>query len=112
MNCWSSPANNCPSVDDNNFSAAVSILGDDNCFNVNSQTNPDAVRFRSVYNDVTAYIIPDSSASLPTQGVLISSIGEVLDTQRKVEVIKSNPFVPLPFDYVLYSKSEDVPLSN
>lgn len=96
----------------NNFDEATSALGYSNCFTANSKTDPQAIRIRSLYNDALAYVVPSGGATIPSQGVLITSIGKVLDSERKVEVLLSSPAVPLPFDYVIYSKTEELPLSN
>ncbi len=96
----------------NNFDEANSALGYANCFTVNSSTSPQAIRIRSIYNDALAYVVPNGGSTIPSQGVLVTSIGKVEDSERKVEVLLSSPAVPLPFDYVLYSTMEDQPLSN
>lgn len=96
----------------NGFDDANSALGYANCFTIDSKSDPEALRLRSLYNEVNAYIVPDGSATIPSQGVLISSVGIVQDSERKVDVLLSSPAVPLPFDYVLYSKDTDNPLSN
>lgn len=96
----------------NNFDDAASAFGYDNCFTVNSGTSPVSLRLKSVYTDVVGYVIPSGSTTLPAQGVLIESVGTVMDSQRKVEVLVSKPFLPVVFDYVLYQKSSDTPLSN
>ncbi len=96
----------------NGFSPAVSANGYQNCMILNTGTNPQALRVRSIYNDVEVTVIPDSSATLPTQGILIESVGRVQDSVKTVSVIKSENMVPLDFDYILYQKSESEPLSN
>lgn len=96
----------------NNFDDATSSLGYDNCFTVSSGTSPLALRLKSVYSDVVGFVVPSGSSSLPTQGILIDSVGTVMDSQREVEVLLSKPYLPIVFDYVLYQKSTDTPLSN
>lgn len=96
----------------NNFSDAASGLGYDNCFVVDSSSNPIALRLKAIYNQVTAFVIPSGTTTLPTQGILIESVGTVVDSQRKVEVLLSDPYLPGVFDYVLYQKATDSPLSN
>ncbi len=96
----------------NGFDEANSALGYSNCLTVNSMTNPQALRIRSLYNEALAYVVPSGGSTIPSQGVLISSIGKVMDSERKVEVLLGSPAVPMPFDYVLYSKTEELPLSN
>lgn len=97
---------------DNGFSDATSQSGFDNCFSVDSSTSPKALRVKSIYNGVTAYIIPEGGANLPSQGILISSTGTVEEAERTVEVLMSTPYMPAPFDYVIYHYSSDYPLSN
>lgn len=96
----------------NNFADATSSLGYDNCFTVDSSSNPIALRLKAVYNEVTAFVVPSGTTTLPTQGILIESVGTVMDSQRKVEVLLSDPYLPAAFDYVLYQKAIDSPLSN
>lgn len=96
----------------NGFDEAVAGFGYAHCALVSGVSNMVSVRMRSIYNDVNAFVVPENGVDLPSQGILVSSIGTVLDTQRKSEVVISNPFVPLPFDYALYSKSESASLSN
>jgi hypothetical protein len=96
----------------NGFDEAVAGYGYAHCAEVTGVSDMISVRIRSIYNDVNAYVIPEIGIDLPSQGILISSTGTVIDSQRKVEVVVSNPFVPIPFDYALYSKSGSVPLSN
>ncbi len=97
---------------DNGFTDATSSLGYTHCATINSSTDPDVLRIRALYNGVRAYVIPSGGATLPSQGILITSLGTVLDSEKTVEVLMSNPYLPTPFDYVLYQKSEDNPLSN
>lgn len=100
------------STEPNGFSSTVSANGFDNCFTVNSQTNPRLMRLRSIYQDVDISVIPASGTIIPSQGILIESTGTVLTSTKKISVIKGNNIVPLPFDYVLYSTSENQNLSN
>lgn len=96
----------------NDFSEATSGSGYGHCALVNGVTDMVSVRVRSIYNDVNANVVSEAGVDLPSQGILISSIGTVVDTERKVEVVLSNPYLPLPFDYMIYSKSTSSPLSN
>jgi hypothetical protein len=96
----------------NGFDSASPMGGYENCFPVDSNDTPVALRLRSVYNDVDAFVVPESSEEIPSQGIIIEAEGTFLDTVKKVEVLKGEPFLPLPFDYALYSKSASEPLSN
>lgn len=96
----------------NNFSVATAGYGYDNCAQITGTTNMVALRVRSIYNNIDAYVLPASGVNLPSQGISISSIGTVNETERQVNVILSGPYLPIQFDYVLYSKSFDLPLSN
>lgn len=96
----------------NGFDEATAGFGYNNCGVVSSLTDPVALRIKSVYNDMRAFVVPSSGENMPNQGILIESTGTVLDSSRKVEVVLSNPYLPIPFDYVLYSKSATSPLSN
>lgn len=96
----------------NGFTEATAGNGYAHCALVNGTTDMISVRVRSIYNSVDAFVVPEPGVDLPSQGILISSLGTVLDTERQVEVVLSNPYLPLSFDYVLFSKSTENPLSN
>lgn len=97
---------------DNGFDDAVPAHGFGNCFTIGGRSSPQALRLRSLYNDVTAYVVPHMNTVIPSQGVLIVSEGKVSEATRKVTVIKRDPVVPIEFDYILYSKTELEPLTN
>ncbi len=88
------------------------LLEDFGCHTIPGKTNPVAVRIRSLYDDLNAYILPSSSATIPSQGILITSTGKVNDVVKKVTVLKTYNALPTEFDFVLYSKSAEEPLSN
>ncbi|MBT6401319.1 hypothetical protein HN803_00225 [candidate division WWE3 bacterium] len=96
----------------NGFTEAISGYGYSHCALVNGTTDMLSVRVRSIYNSIDAYVVPSTGIDLPSQGIIISSLGVVSDTERQVEVLVSNPYLPLSFDYVLFSKATDNPLSN
>ncbi|HXK53038.1 MAG TPA: hypothetical protein PLF29_03555, partial [bacterium] len=96
----------------NGFDSASSQLGYDSCFDVNSGSDPLSLRIRIFGSDATIAIIPSSSTDLPAQGVLIESVGEVAGTYKKVAVIRKDAFMGPEFSYVLFSTSENSPLSN
>lgn len=104
--------NSIGSLRPNGFTQAISAMGFENCMSFNTGVNPRVIRIRSIYNETYITVIPDASSTLPSQGVLIESTGQVLDLSKKVSVIKSDNMVPLDFDYVLYQRSETEPLSN
>lgn len=96
----------------NGFSEASANFDYTNCFSISGKPNPKMVRLRSVYDDVSVFVVPDVGELLPTQGILIESVGTVVDVTKVVSVVKSATFLPTPFDYVLYSKSTQDALSN
>ena len=97
---------------DNGFDDAISNHGYAHCFNVVGRSNPQVLRLHSFYNDFEAFVVPALNQSLPSQGIRIESTGQVDEAIRKVVVVKSAPFLPLQFDYVLFQKSLTEPLSN
>ena len=97
---------------DNGFSEATAQLGYQNCFDVSGNVSPDILRVKSIYNDVTLSIVPDLGATIPSQGILISSEGTVSEQVRKIEVLKTLYQMPTQFDYAIYQKSATDALSN
>lgn len=97
---------------ENGFDNASANLGYSHCFSILSKDDSKMLRLKSVYNDADVFIIPAPSEELPSQGILLESVGEVDDVEKIVRVVKSNPFLPGYFDYVLYSKSQEEPLAN
>jgi hypothetical protein len=136
--CWDSPSGELPSLyathvygesgsydsesyaynsigsahSDNNFDTAASSFGYGHCFTVSGEEDPYLLRLRAFYNDVDVFIVPAGGVNVPSQGILIESVGQVARTEKKVTVVKSPPYLPLPFDFVLYQKSDSEPLSN
>lgn len=96
----------------NGFDSASSSEDYANCFSVSGSSSPISMRLRSVYNDVDVFILPTANESIPAQGILIDAQGVFSDTVKKVQVLKSEPYLPLPFDYAIYQKSTSEPLSN
>ena len=105
-------ANTIGSTNSNNFSTAVAAQGYQNCVVVAGVSNPKALRLRALYNNVDVFVVPASGQSLPSQGIQIASTGTVLDAKKKVTVVKSRPYLPVDFDFTLYSKSLDSALTN
>lgn len=104
--------NSAASTQNNNFYTASAANGYQNCFSVDSQSDPEMIRLRALYQDIDVTVIPDSGSVIPSQGILIESEGHVLDTNTKVSAIKGTNATPYIFDYVLFSKSESNPLAN
>lgn len=97
---------------ENNFDMASPSMGYNHCFTFNSQTDPSMLRLKSYYQDSSVMVIPSVGANLPTQGILIESIGTAGNSIKKVSVIITDPILPAVFDYALYQKSDTEPLSN
>lgn len=96
----------------NGFDTTTGGSGFDSCFSVNTQTNPVMLRMRSLYQDLEVTVIPAASTTLPSQGILIESTGQVMDSTKKLSVIKGNNLVPLDFDFVLFQRSATEALHN
>ncbi|MFH1899048.1 MAG: hypothetical protein ABIJ82_01065, partial [Patescibacteria group bacterium] len=96
----------------NNFSDAISSHGYPNCFTVSTPYTPKVLRIRPINVDATIIIVPSGGHSLPSQGVLITSIGRAGDAVKTVKVLKSSASAPEYMDFVIYQKSTTDPLSN
>jgi hypothetical protein len=97
---------------DNNFDIATPMLGYDDCFVVTAMDDSVMLRLKAIYEEGVAIIIPDSGALLPTQGILIESLGRAGTTEKLVTVIITDPVLPSMFDYALIQKDPAQPLSN
>jgi hypothetical protein len=97
---------------DNGLPAASASHGYTNCFTVTANNTPTILRLKSYYLDTPIFIVPESGEVIPKQGVLINSTGKAGSATRKVVVLKSADSLPGLFDYVIYQKSPDDPLSN
>lgn len=97
---------------ENGFDNAASDLGYTSCFAVTASNTPRILRLKAYYQDTDVYIIPDSGEIIPRQGILIESTGRAGDISKKVSVMKTDSIAPNIFDYVLYQKSDSLPLSN
>lgn len=104
--------NSASSIVNNNFSQASPANGYSSCFVVSSQTSPQLLRLRALYQNVDVMVFPHSSAVIPSQGILIESVGTSLDTSTKIGAIRGSNKTPYLFDYVIYSKSDTNPLAN
>ncbi len=96
----------------NGFSEASSSGIYQNCFTVNTIETPKFLRIKPYDSDPFIYVIPLGGQNLPSQGILITSVGRSGNAVRTVKVLKTAGFVPEFFDYVIYQKSLDDPLSN
>ncbi len=96
----------------NGFDEAVAAHGFDNCFTISARSNPGVLRLKSVYGDVTAYVVPASGQSIPSQGILLESYGKAGTVQKLVKVLRTKSAVPAMFDYLIYQTSETEPLTN
>lgn len=96
----------------NHFDTAVSAHGYSNCFTATGEDNPQLLRLHALYSEVNAVLVPAVSAEIPEQGILVTSVGEVLDSVRTVSVVVSDSILPLEFDYTLFSTSESDDLTN
>ena len=100
------------SGEENGFLEATSLYGHTNCFLVDTVGIPKLLRVKAYNEDALVYFIPAEGQSIPSQGILIKSVGRSGDAVKVVEVLKTAGAAPEYFDYVLYQKSEDSPLSN
>ncbi len=96
----------------NGFSTATANFGYNSCFTVTGKTNPQFLRVRTVYGDAKVYVRPTGSATIPSQGVKITSVGTSGGVSRTVTVTKSDTFLPVDFEYVLFQNSTADPLTN
>jgi hypothetical protein len=97
---------------ENGFTTATSLFGYSSCGTIAASQTPLAIRLKPYYVETTAYLLPAAGYALPVQGILITSTGKAGNARRIATVLKTNPYTPTPFDYVLYQKSENDPLSN
>ena len=100
------------SGEENGFLEATSLYGHTSCFLVDTVGIPKLLRVKAYNEDALVYFIPAEGQSIPSQGILIKSVGRSGDAVKVVEVLKTEGAAPEYFDYVLYQKSEDSPLSN
>lgn len=96
----------------NGFTEAVAKYGYDNCFEVTTLGTPYVLRVKPYNEETFVYFIPSNGQSIPSQGILITSVGRSGNAIRTVKVLKTDGSVPEFFDYVIYQKSLDDPLSN
>jgi hypothetical protein len=99
--------------DTGGFTPAGAGNGDyDNCQDVTVGaigSNAYGLRIRSLGGASNVGIYPDSGATLPLQGYRISSIGKLEQDQavtatRVIRIIRTLPYLPVSFDYALYSE--------
>lgn len=97
---------------ENGFLEASPMHGYGNCFTVNTTGTPDVLRVKSYNEESYLYFVPASGQTIPNQGILITAVGRSGDAIRTVKVLKTQGSVPEDFDYVIFQKSADAPLSN
>jgi hypothetical protein len=94
------------------FPSAVAQSGHRNCFIFAASNTPYFARIKPYYADATVYVIPASGEIIPKQGILITSLGQSGTARKTVRVLKTDPIMPELFDYTLFQKTQDSPLSN
>ena len=97
---------------DNGFDNASSDHGFANCFSITTNNTPKMVRIKAFYADSHIFVVPNETQTIPSQGILITSTGRAGNAIKSVSVLKSSAMAPEYFDYIIYQKPEDVPLSN
>jgi type II secretory pathway component PulJ len=89
--------------------AGVGKDGYDNCETVDIGSDIYGLRIRSVGGPSNIAVYPTSGNSLPLQGYRIESIGKIRQDQavtasRAIKVVRTLPYLPVSFDYALYSE--------
>jgi hypothetical protein len=97
---------------DNSFSQAAAKHGHLSCFTVTASDTPAMIRLRAYYLNTAVYIVPEAGQVIPKQGILITAIGKSGDATKTTSVLKTSATLPSVFDYAVYQKSADAPLSN
>lgn len=90
----------------------VSKFTYDNCFPVTAEGTPRALRVKPYNEEAEIFFIPSDGQDIPSQGILITSVGRSGNAIRTVKVLKTSGYVPEYFDYAIYQKSLTEPLSN
>jgi len=96
----------------NGFDEATPLHGHSNCFSVTTLGTPRVLRVKPYNEDAVIHFVPSLGQNIPSQGILITSVGRAGDAIKTVKVLKTTGAVPEYFDYVIYQKSPDTPLSN
>jgi hypothetical protein len=96
----------------NGFLEASPLNGHENCFSVSTVGTPRVLRIKPYNEETFVYFYPASGQNIPSQGILITSVGRSGNAIRTVKVLKTTGMVPEFFDYVIYQKSLSAPLSN
>jgi len=96
-----------------NYGTCADSRGFDCCRNVTVPTASEAMRIRAIGGDMKAGVFSDT---LPLQGYLITSTGElvqdgVIKISKEVSAFKSYPYLPVMFDFGIFSSAQgwDVP---
>lgn len=96
----------------NGFTEATAGFGFSSCFTVAGQSDQLSLRLRSLYSDADVVVLPASGASMPSQGIQVTSVGIVADSVKTVTAVVSDNFVPAAFDFSLFSRSDVDDLTN
>lgn len=97
---------------ENNFLQAAPKYEFLSCFTVTASDTPLMVRLRSYYLNTPIFIVPEAGQSLPKQGILITATGTSGDVSKTTAALKTSATLPGIFDYAIYQKSPNDPLSN
>ena len=97
---------------ENGFSSSTAKDGHLSCFTVTATDTPIMVRLKSYYLNTPVYIIPEAGQVLPVQGITISVVGHAGTATARTSALKTAATLPPLFDYAIFQKSEDFPLSN
>ena len=81
----------------------------DNCEAVDITNNVYGLRIRSMGGPSSVGVYPTGGERLPLQGYVIESVGRIsqetgVTATRTISVIRSLPYLPVSFDYALYSE--------
>lgn len=96
----------------NHFSNATANNGHLSCYRITTIKTPLLLRLQSFYSDTPVYILPAPNQIIPTQGIYIQAEGRSGSSVKKVRTLKTDKIAPSALDYVLFQKSEDLPLTN
>ena len=83
--------------------------GYDNCATVDISNDIYGLRIRSMGGTSRVGVFPDGGARLPLQGYTIKSVGRIaqdtgVTATRTITIIRTLPYLPVSFDYALYSE--------
>ena len=83
--------------------------GFDNCEEVDIASDIYGLRVRSMGGTSNVGVFPTNGATLPLQGYRITSVGRLeqdtgVTATRQITIIRTLPYLPVSFDYALYSE--------